>query len=32
MAETGDHIPPIIDTNIQNVNIELAGKKISIYL
>jgi len=26
MAETGDQIHPIVDTNIQNVNIELAGR------
>jgi hypothetical protein len=25
MAETGDHIHPIIDTTSKNVNIELAG-------
>jgi hypothetical protein len=29
MAETGDHINPIIDTNANNVNIELAGEKFS---
>ena len=29
MAETGDHINPIIDTNNKNVNIELAGEKFS---
>jgi REP element-mobilizing transposase RayT len=28
MAEIGDHIHPIIDTNTKNVNIELAGKYI----
>jgi len=32
MAETGDHIHPIIDTNTKNVNIELAGKYIKIYI
>jgi len=25
MAETGDPIHPIVDTNTKNVNIELAG-------
>jgi hypothetical protein len=29
MAETGDHIHPIIETNTKNVNIELAGEKFS---
>jgi len=26
MAETGEYIHPIVDTNTKNVNIELAGK------
>jgi hypothetical protein len=31
MAETGDHIHPIVDTNTKNVNIELAGRNIDIH-